>query len=61
VYNTDTLTFDGSVSTGSLAMTAKFTGAAAVGDLVVFAPRNANVVGMYSTKTQAFDGIIGTF
>eukprot|EP00966_Prymnesium_polylepis_P231831 5363467-Prymnesium_polylepis.1 len=37
--------FDASVSTGTITTYFKFCGAAAVGNLVVFAPNNANVVG----------------
>jgi hypothetical protein len=45
-------------STGSLTTDDKFAGAVAVGILVVFAPLNAHVVGVYDTETQSFDGSI---
>ena len=47
--------FSASVSTGALTMSGlpngKFAGAAAVGTKVVFAPRNADVVGVFDTAT----------
>jgi hypothetical protein len=60
IYNTQTGTFDASVTTGSLTMDYKFFGAAAVGDLVVFAPFNADAVGIYNTQTGTFDASVTT-
>jgi hypothetical protein len=41
-------------------MHAKFSGAAAVGSLVVFAPLDADVVGVYNIYTQSFDSSVST-
>ena len=38
----------------------KFAGAAAVGTKVVFAPRNADVVGVFDTATGTFDASVST-
>merc|ERR1719491_2171672 len=43
-----------SVPTGSLTEDYKFNGAATVGTKVVFAPRNADMVGVFDTKTNVF-------
>eukprot|EP00966_Prymnesium_polylepis_P283885 6558308-Prymnesium_polylepis.1 len=52
--------FDATISTGSLTVAGKFVGAAAVGNLVVFAPRNANAVGVYDVRTGTFDSSVST-
>jgi hypothetical protein len=41
-------------------MTDKFIGAAAVCELVVFAPRNANVIGIYNTPAGTFEASVTT-
>jgi hypothetical protein len=51
-------TFDLSVSIGS--QDYAFSGAAAVGNLVVFAPSKADVVGVYDAVARTFDGSIST-
>eukprot|EP00966_Prymnesium_polylepis_P216956 5021472-Prymnesium_polylepis.1 len=52
--------FDDSISTGSLTMSSKFSGAAAVGNMVVFAPYHANAVGVYDAVAGIFDDSIST-
>eukprot|EP00966_Prymnesium_polylepis_P080486 1864845-Prymnesium_polylepis.1 len=52
-----TATFDDSVSTGSLAMHQRFGGSATVGNLVIFAPFDANAAGAYDVTTGTFDEI----
>ena len=49
VNGTATNTFDAGVSTVSLTMDYKFIGAATVGTMVVFAPYNADAVGVFAT------------
>eukprot|EP00966_Prymnesium_polylepis_P308646 7132701-Prymnesium_polylepis.1 len=47
--------FDASASTGSLTRASAFRGAVALGNLVVFAPFDANTVGIYDVGEQTFD------
>eukprot|EP00966_Prymnesium_polylepis_P235844 5454376-Prymnesium_polylepis.1 len=53
-------TFDSSCSTGSPFMIDKFSAAAALGNIVVFAPRNADSVGTYDVIMGTFDTPVNT-
>eukprot|EP00966_Prymnesium_polylepis_P035087 815366-Prymnesium_polylepis.1 len=50
-----TIIFDDSVSAGSLTLDRKFGRSAAVGNVVVFAPFDADVVGVYNVTSGTFD------